>query len=220
VKNLTTQRKSYGERIIHEEVRSLEQVIEIDRLELLYDRLGEVVGSNLTMNRLAKDLEVAHQTVSKWLEMFNRLYVCFQVPPFSPPNIRAVKKEQKLYLWDWSRVDLPGAKLENLVAFHLLRLVDWFADIYGEKLDLRYFRDVDGHEVDFIILKNRKPELAIEVKSSEQPLDPNLKYFLERQKVTQAFQLHLKGDADYKVESINGCKIRIMPLYKFLMNLP
>ena len=172
------------------------------------------------MNRLRLDLEVAHQTVAKWIELFERLFVCFRIPPWGPPRIRAVKQEQKMYLWDWPRVDLSGSRLENLVAVHLLRFVHWVEDVYGERLDLRYFKDVDGHEVDFIILRKRAPWIAIEVKSSEQPLDRNLYYLLERARIPYAYQLHLKGTNDFRVAPINGCKIRIMPLERFLQNLP
>jgi uncharacterized protein len=213
-------RLSYGKRLIEDDIRTIEQIQQVELLELLFDRLGEVVGNLLSINRLSKDLEVAHQTVSKWIKLFVRMYVAFQVAPWGPAKIRAIKKEQKLYLWDWPRVELPGARLENLLALHLLRLVHWFEDIEGEEIDLRYFKDVDGHEVDFILMKKRQPWIAIEVKSSEQELDNNLKYFLERQRVPYAFQLHLKGMGDYRVPNINGAKVRIMPLFRFLQNIP
>jgi hypothetical protein len=48
-----------------------------------------------------------------WLKIFERLYYCFRIPPYGPPKVRAVKKEQKLYLWDWSLVPEPGEKFEN-----------------------------------------------------------------------------------------------------------
>lgn len=148
-------RSAYGQRLVEEDVRTLEQVQQVEALELLYDRLGEVVGNLLSINKIRLDLEVAHQTVMKWVEIFERLFVCFRIPPWGPPRIRALKKEQKLYLWDWPRVDLPGSATENLVAFHLLRFVHWVEDVYGEKMDLRYFKDVDGHEVDFILMRKR-----------------------------------------------------------------
>lgn len=213
-------RIGYGQRLIEEDVRKLEVVHQIESLELLYDRLGEVVGNLLSINRLRQDLEVSHQTVSNWIKIFDRLYVAFQIPPWGPPRIRAVKKEQKLYLWDWARVDLPGSRLENLVALHLLRFIHWVEDVEGEVLELRYFKDVDGHEVDFIILRKKAPWIAIEVKSSEQKLDSNIKYLLERINIPYVFQLHLKGDADYRIKDIQKSKIRVMPLSRFLQNIP
>lgn len=213
-------RLGYGTRLIQDEIRSLEQIRELDRLEMLYERLPQTVGSVLSMNSLREDLEVAFETVKNWLSVFNRTYVSFTVPPFGAPRIKAVKKEQKLYLWDWARVESEPAALENLVALHLLRLVHWAADVEGDKCELRYFRDVVGHEVDFILLRKGKPWMAIEVKVSDQPLDSSLKYFLERVKVPYAYQVSLNGTKDYRAPDINGAKIRILPATTFLSNLP
>ncbi len=213
-------RLAYGQRLVREDVRTLEQTQELDQMELLFERLPDLVGNNLSINNLSQDLEVAHQTVTKWIRIFEKLYACFYVLPWGGPRIKAIKKEKKLYLWDWSFNQQPGARLENLVAVHLLRLVHWFEDIYGEVLDLRYFRDADGHEVDFIILRKKQPWMAIEVKSSEQDLDTGFRYFLKRISVPYAFQIHLKSDLDSRIADINGCRIRTMPAAKFLMALP
>lgn len=101
-----------------------------------------------------------------------------------------------------------------------MRLVHWFEDQQGEKIELRYFRDVLGKEVDFILLRKSKPWVAIEVKQSAQGLDSSLKYFLERVRVPYAFQIHAQGDADHWVPSIQGCRVRIMPVARFLARLP
>src|SRR5439155_27072639 len=156
-------RLGYGARLIQEEVRDLEQVRELDRLELLYDRLGAVVGSVLSINSLREDLEVAFETASNWIAILERLDAVFRIAPYGPPRIKSVKKEQKLYFWDWPRAETEGARFENMIAMHLLRLVHWARDVEGEKLDLRYFRTRMGHEVDFMVLRSGKPWIAIEV---------------------------------------------------------
>jgi len=213
-------RLSYGSRLVREEVRSLESIRDIDRLELLYDRLPEVVGSPLSIKSLSEDLEVAFETVRHWLSVFENLYVCFRVPPFGAPRLKAVKKEQKLYLWDWAGIENMGHRFENLIAAHLLRYCHWCEDVQGEKIELRYFRDTVGHEVDFILLKKNKPWLAIEVKLNESKRDRNLKYLLERVKFSQAYQLTLSSQDNYRLPDVNGCPLRIMPATSFLTCLP
>ena len=173
-------RLAYGARLIRDEIRTLEKVMDLDKMELLLDRLPVTVGSVLSINSLKEDLEVAFETVRHWVSIFEKLYAIFRVPPFGAPRIKAVKKEQKLYFWDWAKVENEASRFENLVALHLLRFVHWRQDVEGEKWELRYFRDVVGHEVDFILLKQGKPWAAIEVKLNEQNLDSNLKYLLER----------------------------------------
>lgn len=135
-------------------------------------------------------------------------------------KIKAVKKEQKLYLWDWGMINDRAARFENLIALHLLRLVDYLRDVKGMKAELRFFRDLRGHEVDFVILVKSKAWLAVEVKSSAQALDPNLKYLLERVKIPRAFQVHIDGKSDKRLEDINGAQVFMMPASKFLKALP
>ncbi len=211
-------RLAYGARIVREEIRSLEQVQNLDGMELLFDRLPVTIGSTLSINSLREDLQVAFETARNWLNIFERLYAIFRIAPFGAPRIKAVKKEQKLYFWDWARVEDEAARLENLIAVHLLCFVHWQEDVEGEKWDVRYFRDKQGHEVDFILLRKGEPVCAIEVKKEDRSLDSSLKYFLERVKVPYAFQLSL-GSKDFHPLPINGCKVRVMPAHRFLGQL-
>src|SRR3990167_4370310 len=196
-------RLAYGARLIRDEIRALEKVMDLDKMELLLDRLPVTVGSVLSINSLKEDLEVAFETVRHWVSIFEKLYAIFRVPPFGAPRIKAVKKEQKLYFWDWAKVENEASRFENLVALHLLRFVHWRQYVECEKWELRYFRDVVGHEVDFILLKQGKPWAAIEVKLNEQNLDSNLKYLLERVSFPHAFQVSLMGNKDWMTSPIN-----------------
>ena len=130
-------------------------------------RLPELVGSPLSINALREDLQVSHKTAAAWLEVLERLYAIFRLPPFGAPAIRAVKKEQKHYHLDWSVVPADPARFENLVACHLLKWVHHRQDTEGRDVELRYFRDTDGREVDFVVLDQRRPVLCIECKWSD-----------------------------------------------------
>ena len=66
-------------------------------MQLLATRLPDLVGSPLSINSLREDLQVAHKTVSRWIDIFERMYMIFRLAPFRSPSIRAVKKEQKHY---------------------------------------------------------------------------------------------------------------------------
>jgi len=213
-------RLGYAARLVREEIRSLENLRDLDRVELLYERLPATVGSVLSINSLREDLQVAFETVRSWIRVFDRIYGTFRVPPFGFPRIKAVKKEQKLYLWDWPRVENVAARFENLIAFHLLRLVHWLEDVEGVKAELRFFRDTVGHEVDFVVLRNSKPWLAVEVKLDDRPLDPGLKYLLARVQIPYAFQVSLEGTRDWRPQDIGGARIRILPAARFLASLP
>ena len=213
-------RLGYGTRLVREDLRDLERVRDLDKLELLLERLPVAVGSVLSINSFRGDLEVAFETVRSWIAALERLYAVFRVPPLGAPRIKAVKKEQKLYFWDWSRIDDPAARFENLVVLHLLRLCHHLEDVEGERAELRYLRDVVGHEVDAVVLRKGRPWLAVEVKLADRPLDANLRYFLERVHVPYAFQVSLDGSIDRRLPDIHRTVVRQVPAATFLSNLP
>lgn len=200
-------------RVVYEDIRDLEHVREISLVELLTEDLPSRVGSPLSIKSLKENLQVAHETVARWLEILERMYYCFRIPPYGAPKIRAVKKEQKLYLWDWSLVEKKGARLENFLACQLLKYCHFIEDTQGHRMELRFLRDTDLREVDFVVLKDKKPVFAVECKSAQDNLSPALVYFRERTPVTEMYQLHL-GTKDFEKQGI-----RVMPLIRFLKEL-
>ena len=212
-------RLAYGARLVREDVRDLESLRDLDKVETLFDRLPETVGSLLSVNALREDLEVAFETAASWVGVLERLYAVFRVAPLGAPRIKAIKKAQKLYFWDWARVPGEPARAENLVLFHLLRLCHWIEDVHGEKAELRFFRDAAGHEVDAVVLRGRRPFLAVEVKLNDAPLSPGLSYLVERVGVAHAFQVSLRGTVD-RIVRAGRSRVRLVPAARFLANLP
>jgi predicted AAA+ superfamily ATPase len=212
-------RADYSHLLIREEVRELENLGNLDKLELLYHHLPRCVGSVLSINSFREDLDVAFETIRHWISVLENLYVVFRIAPFGSPKIRAVKKEQKLYFWDWTMVEDPAARFENLVALHLLRFTHWRRDVFGERCELRYLRDVTKRETDFLIVVDDKPWLAIETKLSERPVDPSLLYFAERIPFKRAFQVSLNATKDYESRGHHGAPIRVLSVERLLANL-
>ncbi len=205
--------RAYRQRLLQEDVGSLEQVKDIYQLELLMLRLPELVGSPLSINNLREDLQVSHKAVSHWLDIFERLYAIHRVAPFGSPILRAVKKEQKHYHFDWTLLEDQGARFENMIAMHLLKWVHYEQDTQARDIELNYFRDVDGREVDFIITENGQPIHAIECKLSDADTSKSLLYFKQRFPDCEAWQLSM-GDKDFLHHGIAVC-----PAVKFLQRL-
>lgn len=139
-------------------------------------RLPELVGSPLSINAVREDLQTSHKAVASRLAAVERLYAVLRVPPLGALRVRAVKKAQKHYHFDWSIVPDEAARFENLVACHLLKWVHVEQDAFGHDVDLRYFRDTDGREVDFVIVDGRTPIRLVECKWDDRRVDPNLRY--------------------------------------------
>ena len=207
--------REYRERLVREEIVGLERVHDLGQMELLVLRLPELVGSPLSINALREDLMTSHKTVSRWLDILERLYAVYRLPPFGAPRIRAVKKEAKHYHFDWSLVKDDALRFENMVAGHLLKWVHFLIDTEGRDLELRYFRDVDGREVDFVVVEDRKPVQMIECKWSDAPVAPGLRYLKARFPRCEAWQISMNGVKDY--ETPEG--IRVTPALRFLKTL-
>jgi hypothetical protein len=178
-------------RVIREDLRDLEYVREITLVEHLSELLPTKVGAPLSVKSLREDLQIDHKTAERWLQILENLYVCFRIAPYGSPRVRAVKKEQKLYLWDWSVVEGDGQRFENLVASQLLKYCHWIEDTEGHRMELRFLRDTDKREVDFVVLKNRRPLFAIECKSGEKAIGAALHYFAQRTPIPRFYQTHL-----------------------------
>ena len=149
--------REYRNLLVREEIADLERIQDLGNLELLVLRLPDLVGSLLSLNALREDLQVSHKAISSWVAALERLYAVFRIPPFGSPRIRGIKKAQKHYHFDWSIVPEEGPRFENLVACHLLKWVHFQQDAQGRDLDLQFFRDTDGREVDRLC-RDRAPQ--------------------------------------------------------------
>lgn len=207
--------RQYGSLLVREELASLERVTDLGHLELLVLRLPELVGSPLSLNGLREDLQVTHKTVANWVQILERLYAVFRIAPFGAPRLRAVKKAQKHYHLDWSVVPKDGPRFENLVAAHLLKWVHYEQDTRGRDLELRYFRDVDGREVDFVILEHRRPIRFVECKWDDSEVHGGLRYLHARFPRCEALQISAVGTKDF----VSPEGIRVCPAARFLADL-
>jgi predicted AAA+ superfamily ATPase len=156
-------------------------------------RIRERVGSPLSVNALREDLGVAFDTAGSWLGTLFRLYFLFELRPFAGKLARTLRREAKVYLFDPSVIEEPGARFENVVALHLLKLVDAWNDRGQGDFTLWYVRDRERHEVDFLITERRRPCLLLEARLSEAQASPALRYFRDRLRPRHAVQLVRRG---------------------------
>ena len=207
--------REYRTLLVREEVVALERIQDLGHLELLIMRLPELVGSPLSLNALREDLQVSHRALASWIGALERLYALFRVAPLGAPRIRAVKKQQKHYHLDWSVVPRDSARFENLVACHLLKWVHFEQDTRGRDLELRYFRDVEGREVDFVVAEKGRPQMLLECKWDEAEPDRSLRYLKQRFPQAEAWQISATGRKDYQTRE----GIRVAPALVLLKTL-
>jgi len=189
--------REYRSRVVNEEIHSLELSRNLSQMELLLLKLPERTGSPLSINALREDLNVSHKTISKWLNIFERMYLIYRIPPYHSNKFRALKKDQKHYHYNWAEIMDEGTKFENMIAGHLLKWVHFQQDYNGKNTELCYFRDVDKREVDFIITENQKPVQAIECKWQSKEISPSLKYFKSKFPKTECIQVNMECSKEY-----------------------
>jgi hypothetical protein len=202
------------DRLIKEDIRDLETIRDISALQILAEILPSKVGSLFSLNALREDFEVAHKTIALWVEILERFYYHFRIYPFTSSTFKSLRKEPKIYLWDWSQLENQAAKLENIVASHLLKTVHFLHDVYGHKAELYFLRDRDGKEVDFLVTIGRKPWFAVEVKSKDQTVSKNLIYFSDKLQIPYVYQITEEENVDFAKNNV-----RVISASKFLSGL-
>ena len=208
--------REYRSRVIQSDLADLERVMDTALVERLAFRMPELVGSPLSLNGLREDLQVSHQTVARWVQLLENIYMIFRIYPFGASNIRAVKKEAKHYHFDLMQVLEPGARFENLFACHLLAWCWYEQDAEGRDIELKYFRDTDGREVDFIICEKHKPLYAVECKLKDSRASLPLRYFKAKFPEVKAVQVIKEFDDDVTTKE----NIRICAAHRFLQKRP
>lgn len=189
--------REYRSRLVREDLQDLERVKDLALIEHMALRLPDLVGSPLSINALREDLQVSHKTVARWIMILENLYMIFRIYPFGAPKIRAVKKEAKHYHLDWTVVKDSGARFENMTACHLLKWCHFMVDTEGRDFELRYFRDIDKREVDFVLTEDGQPIHFIECKKSFRGRNIALRYLKQRFPKAKATQIFLEKGEEY-----------------------
>ncbi len=216
-KDLSVTRRWHNERldrIIKEDIRDIELIRDISSMQVLAELLPSKVGSLFSLNSLREDLEVSHQTIAARVDIFERFYYHFRIYPFQNKRIRSLKKEPKLYLWDWSEINDEDIRFENLIAGHLLKFCHFLYDTEGFRIQLYYLRDRDQREADFLVTVDNKPWFCVEVKNARREVPLSLRYFQQRLKIPFAYLVVRESGQDSIKDGV-----RILSAGKFLSGM-
>jgi uncharacterized protein len=158
-------------------------------METLMQLLAERSAQQLVYSSLGREIQVSVDTIKRWVDLLARLHYGFMVRPWFTNVAKALRKEPKWFQRDWSGLADDGARAETMVACHLLKAVEGWTDLGFGDFELRYLRDKQKREVDFLVVRDRKPWFLVEVKIKETNLSPSLAYFQGQTKAAHAFQV-------------------------------
>lgn len=170
-------RRSREQLIVREDLRDISRLPELGRIEMMTALLPERVGSLFSPTSLARILEVSLPTVKRWMDYMKALYYVFEIKPYHEKIPRSLRRDGKIYLWDYAAIENRAARFENLVACHLLKACHFWTDTGEGDFALRYLRDKDRRGIDFLVLRDGKPWLPVEVKLNEARPSENWKRF-------------------------------------------
>ena len=160
--------ETYLEQIVDQDLRDLTRIQQLESVKRLLLIMPSKIGSPLSINSIREDLEVNFLTARNYIDHLCKTCVLFKLFPYSTKGRGLVKKEQKVYFYDWTLAGEEGARFENYVAAELKARVDLWNDSQDDRYALHFVRSRDGLETDFLVSKNNVPWLLCEAKLSAQ----------------------------------------------------
>lgn len=215
----TRWRRLRHQQLFREELRDLTRVQELGKVQTLAQLVIQQAGQLVTYSSLADALDASIDSVKRWLGILESLYFHFPVRPWYRNVARSLRKEPKFYLWDWSLIDDPGRRFENLVASALLKAVHLWTDHGFGDFGLHFLRDKEKREVDSLVSRDGKPWLLVEAKlSGRAGISPSLVRFQEQLRADNALQV--AHDLPYVDRSCFGLgRPTVVPARTFLSQL-
>jgi len=165
-------------------------------LQMLALLLADRSASPLVYSDLSRQLGVSVDTMTRWIDLLVDLQYGFCVRPWFAGVPKALRKEPRWFLRDWSAVLDSSARTRTLIACHLLKAVEGWSDLGFGQFELRYVRDKLQREVDFLVLRDRRPWFLVavaDVAPRGSAVPPVLAYFQRVTRARHAFQLVMNG---------------------------
>ena len=144
----------------------------------------------------------------RWLTCLKEVYYVFEIKPWSRSIPRSLRREGKVYLWNYASVPTKAERFENLIGSHLLKACHFWTDTGEGEFELFYLRDKERHEIDFLIVRDGKPWLPVEVKHADTSLSPNWHRFLPRLGCKRALQLVY--EPNWKIHKVGETQVAVV----------
>jgi predicted AAA+ superfamily ATPase len=174
-------RKEYADALIREDIPGFARVGDFKSLGLILELLRRQVGLPVSYSAIARELDIAPNTVKKYIRLFEDLCIVFRLSPFTDRVARTLFKEPKLYFYDIGMVlGNDGVKFENLAALTLAKEAAAAEDIRGVRASLHYIRTKEGREVDFCYAENGEIRFLAEAVLSDSEIRKDLLYFCKK----------------------------------------
>lgn len=206
------------DRLFSEDIRTLGKAYDVSKIELLSELITLNAATSLNHSTYSRMVRASVESIQRWIVLLEQLSFCFTLRPWTKNISRSIIKEPKIYLTDWSSISDEGKRNENFVGCSLLKAVTFWNDIGVGDFGLYYVRTKDKREVDFLITRDSKPWLLVEVKTSDTSLSPQLEYFQKLTGASHALQVVI--DLPFReVDCFSFNAPTVIPAQSFLSQL-
>lgn len=156
---------SYIETYISKDIMPILSVKDTLSFKQFLTSLAARVGGQLNMNKLADDAGISFNTAKSWLGIVEKSGLIYLLPPYKNSALKRITKMPKIiwmdtglcsYLCGYESMealrddDISGSFLESYIISDIIKSYN----ARCSKLDISYYRDKDGKEIDFILKKN------------------------------------------------------------------
>lgn len=169
--------QSYIDSILVRDVADLSQVDKLDQMPRLFEALAHTAGQMSNYTKLGGQVGLDSKTASRYVGIFEQLYLIQRVAVWSANALNRVVKTPKLQFLDSGLLAAAcglghdaierdktkfGALLETFVYAELLKCIHGLPQRYR----ILYYRDLSGMEVDFVLENSAGEVVGVEVKAS------------------------------------------------------
>src|SRR3990167_9288516 len=145
------------------EVKDILGLVDEYKIQKLLVYLAQSVGGSLSYSKLSNACDLNERGIRKYLEFMNKTFVVYLVAPFFTNKLREIVKQPKAYFFDVGFLSHilsyevePGKKLEQVAIMELIKA----------GFDIKYWKDKQNREMDFVVYRDNKVITAIESKRS------------------------------------------------------
>jgi hypothetical protein len=160
-------------------LKDIIDIYELKNQKLAKDILTKIalqLGSEVSVREIANSLGAYPSTVSNYIEIFIKNYILIPLPSFKTNIRKAVSENRKLYFYDLGLRNIliqdfrdlelrqdKGGVFENFIISELEKM----RRLTNAKINLYFYREYGGKEVDLIIEDYKKNYTTVEIKTNK-----------------------------------------------------
>jgi hypothetical protein len=169
--------RNYLRTYVERDVRQIKNITDLIIFERFLRLCAGRVGQELNMSAMANETGIDMKTIQSWIGVLENSFVIYLLRPYYQNFNKTIVKRPKFYFYDTGLVCsllgiasqdqllqhyVRGSLFENMIIAEMIKNRSHL----GENINLYYWRDKTGHEID-IVIDDAGKLLPIEIKSGK-----------------------------------------------------